>query len=118
MILDIVIFLIVLFTFILVFILIGIYVIFFSEKLNSYLKKNKYQRWSYLTTFLGFGPGARNSARWMSYIFSKMDNKDKNIFLYKKKIKLGIKILFIILAFFILFLIFSILSLKTIGGLT
>ena len=74
---------------------VGFYIIYYSYRLSSYLKKKNYKRWRYLNTLPKFGRGV-DSIRSLRYIYSDLDNKDKNIKRIKDKIKFANKIMLLL----------------------
>lgn len=72
-------------------ILFFLYAVVYNMKLYFYLKKEKYDRWSDLTTLGSFGPGGSNPIRWMPYLKSDLDNDDENIRRYKNNVRLGLR---------------------------
>ncbi len=63
-----------------------------SLKLSFYLKREKYSRWSDLTSVEKYGFEIGNPFVWFKYFYSAQDNEDETILRYKTKIKLGFKI--------------------------
>lgn len=74
-----------------------------QNKLYSYLKKNKYDRWRELTTtFFNIGPGARDSIKCFKYIYGNFDNDNEDILRIKDSFKIGMRygIMIILTMFF------------------
>lgn len=57
--------------------------------LPKYVFSNHYDRWCYLTSGPGWGPGGVNSIRWLRYILSDQDNDDPQIIALKAATKRG-----------------------------
>ena len=53
--------------------------IIFQHKLYKYLRENHTEKWKYLTTVFGFGPGYANSRRAMIFLFGKDDFGDPEV---------------------------------------
>jgi len=68
-----------------------LYAFVYSWKLSFYLQREKYDRWSELTTIGSFGPGGSNPFKWFPYLYGDLDNDDKVIFRHKERIRYGLK---------------------------
>jgi len=51
----------------------------YQHKLANYLREHHTEKWKYLTTIAGFGPGYANSRKGMKFIFSKEDLNDAEL---------------------------------------
>ena len=49
-----------------------------QHKLRKYLKDNYIEKWTYLTTFLFFGPGGTNGIRCLKFLFSNDLNRRRS----------------------------------------
>ncbi|MCK5566014.1 MAG: hypothetical protein KAJ07_12275 [Planctomycetes bacterium] len=58
-----------------------------QHKLRKYLKDNYIEKWTYLTTFLFFGPGGTNGIRCLKFLFSNDLNSDKTLLKLKVSVK-------------------------------
>ena len=68
-------------------VLVGIVTFVYNLKLYFYLKKTNIERWEELTTIDKFGPGLSNPSRWIPYLYNDVDENDRRILFYKKKIR-------------------------------
>ena len=68
-------------------IFLGVQLVVRQEQLLYYLNKNKYDRWSELTTFGPFGPGGRNARKVLRYMKSDLDNDSPEIFERKQRFR-------------------------------
>ncbi len=82
----------------------------YNVKLMRYLKKHQKGQWQYLTTIGSIGPGASNPFRWFSYVFKISGENDKNVQIYKKRIRLAFGGCGLILILFFLIVIWVVLS--------
>ena len=48
-------------------------------KFNKYLREKHTEKWKYLTTIPGFGPGCKNDIRMLKFMFSKDDLGDRDV---------------------------------------
>jgi len=79
-----------------------LYSAFLGRGLPKYVFSNHYDRWCYLTSGPGWGPGGVNSIRWLRYIFSDQDNDDPQIIALKSATKRGMFCVFGYFAFMLL----------------
>jgi len=56
-------------------------------RFSNYLRKNHFEKWKYLTSSSWFGPGGGNSLRGIPFLYGDDDLNDKNIELYKIKMR-------------------------------
>ncbi len=79
-----------------------IFAFIYNTKLNSYLKKENYDKWCDLTIIWNMGPGGSNPFKWFPYIYGNLDNENEIILKYKKKIRFGLrKSFFLLLGLFL-----------------
>jgi hypothetical protein len=64
-------------------------------KLNSYLKKNDYQKWREITSLGNFGPGLSNPFRAWPYIFKNTKECDEELLRLKDSAKISMRYSFI-----------------------
>lgn len=57
----------------------------FQHKLYKYMRENHIEKWKYLTTVLGLGPGMANSWKGIKFLLSKDDLGDTKL-LYLKAV--------------------------------
>jgi hypothetical protein len=81
-------------------------------KFDAYLKDQHFEKWKYLTSCLGKGPGLNNPYRSIPFLFNKDNLGDDKVKLYKVKIRNAlIYVLSVLMAtpmtVFILFVIFG-----------
>ena len=55
----------------------------FLYKLNKHLREKHTEKWKYLTTIPGFGPGCKNDLRVLKFLFSKDDLGDPELLHFK-----------------------------------
>lgn len=91
---------------------VGLYCFINAAIFSSYLKKNNYNRWKELTTFLGIGPGAMNAFRTIPYFYNDKDTEDSKILCYKDRLKIGINLFISIMVFIIILTIIMFISFK------
>lgn len=53
--------------------------LFYQHKLLKYLLKNHTEKWKYITTVLGFGPGYANGLRVIKFLFGKDYSDDPEV---------------------------------------
>ena len=57
----------------------GIRMLIVQHKLYEYLRTKHAEKWKYLTTVLGFGPGFANGLKGLKFVFGKDDLGDPEI---------------------------------------
>lgn len=92
---------------ILLFPIIATFIVFFfygfvyDAKLDSYLFKNRHDRWCELTN-IGGAVGCSNPFKWFPYIYGNLDDEDEYIAQCKAKIRAALRhILFAVVAAFL-----------------
>ena len=101
------------------FFLAGIYTALQTILLYRWLKKNRYERWRFLTTaqtaFGDAGPGFANINKFNEYMKSKLDDEIEQIKRYKDAYRIGLRYMVIFLLAFLVvmgFVIFLIMLVK------
>jgi hypothetical protein len=89
----------------------GIYTFVYGIKLDSYLKKNRPERWREITTLWGV-IGMNNPCRFFPYLLGDLDEDDEYIAEYKSKLRSNLKFSFTILLVAVLLMLFLILIMK------
>jgi len=59
----------------------------FQHKLLKYLREKHYEKWKYLTTLLGLGPGNVNGIRGIVFIFNNEDLSDAEVMRLKRIVR-------------------------------
>lgn len=60
---------------------------FLQHKLGKYLREKHFEKWKYLTTVLGFGPGFANGIKGMKFLFSNEDCGDPEVLKLKVAVR-------------------------------